>query len=121
MTTIALESAEQAIADIGPATNAVVQAVVAEHEAREQRDELLQALTDSLIGSPDPSKKQKADGTFPEHSATSAEKAAKATPEYKDAARAALSAECRRITAWSDHTAAVLRAKLAVVAAGGDL
>lgn len=97
-------------------------AVREEAYAVEQRDTLLRELTDSLIGQPDPSKKQKADGTYPEHSATSAEKAAKSTEQYQAAKRAALDAECKRITAWADYEIAKLQAKLAVVAAAdGDL
>ena len=97
----------------------VMESVREEAYAVEQRDTLLRELTDSLIGQPDPSKKRKADGTYPEHSATSAEKAAKATEQYQEAKRAALDAECKRIGAWADYEMAKLRARLAVVAAGG--
>ena len=108
-----VSDADRVIDLIGHRATRVMEAIRLEDWTVQQRDETLQALVNSLIGQPNPL-------TGKPHSATSAEAAAKATDQYKAAHLDRLNAECGRIGAWADYEMARLRAKLAVVAAGGE-
>lgn len=109
METLILD-AERRIQQIDTKAVNVAMAVRGESQARDERDEFLIASVNSLIGQPNAL-------TGKDHSATSAEKAAKDSDDYKSKDRAVLNAECHRILAWADYERAKLSARLAVVAA----
>ncbi len=113
MTTVAILDAETRIQNIENKAVNVAMAVRGESQARDDRDEYLEASVNSLIGQPNPL-------TGKDHSATSAEKAVKAGDDYKAKDREVLNAECRRIMAWSDYERAKLSAKLAVAGATAE-
>lgn len=110
MATTIIQEARAEIDGIMIVAGAVCNAVRGESKARDDRDEFLSASVNSLIGQPNPL-------TSKDHSATSAEKAAKDTDDYKAKDEAVLSAECARILAWADYERCKLSARLSVVAA----
>lgn len=112
MTTVAILDAEHRVQQIENAAVNVAFAIRAETAARDERDDFLEALVNALVGQPNPM-------TEKPHSATSAEKAAKCSEDYRAKETAVLNAECKRILAWADYERAKLNAKLAVIAAGG--
>lgn len=114
MTTTIILDAEHRIAQIERRAVDVCFAIRQEQQAIDDRDTMLSALVNSLIGQPNPL-------TNKPHSATSAEAAAKDTEQYKAAQAARLTAEVKRVMAWADYERARLIAKLAVVAAAGEL
>lgn len=113
MTGAALLDAEHRIQQIETKAVNVAMAVRGESQARDERDDFLAALVNSLIGQPNPL-------TNKDHSATSAEKAAKDNEDYKAKDRAVLDSECKRILAWADYERAKLSARLAVAAATSE-
>jgi hypothetical protein len=107
-----LDDASTLVDAIGEAADSVCNAVCAESAARAERDDFLEALINSIIGQPN-------ELTMKPHSATSAEKSAKTTDEYKAREATLQSAECARIRAWAKLESTKLTAKLAVVAVAG--
>jgi hypothetical protein len=107
-----MQHASGAVDAIDAAANAVCDAVRNETAARATRDEFLDAITNSLLGQPNPM-------TEKPHSATSAEKAGKSSDEYKRMDALVQDAECARILAWALLERVKLTAKLAVVAVAG--
>lgn len=93
------------------ATN-IAFAIRAEWQARQDRDALLDRMTNQLIGQPNPL-------TEKPHSATSAEKAVKDTDAYREAAMNVLNAEAGRVLAISDYDRALLTARLMVAVVEG--
>jgi hypothetical protein len=109
-----IATADYLITDIIEYAEAVTGAITAENDAIRERDDHRDALVNGLIGNANPM-------TNKPHSATSAADAAGKDESFLALDAKRKGAECERIMAWARFEAAKLRAKLAVIAAGGAL